>query len=178
MFMYMYLLLAALVVGMIAVASNPTPYFGALGLVVVAGVGCGILVGHGGSFLSLILFLIYLGGMLVVFAYSTALAAESYPEAWGSLSVVGYVIMYMLGVGLIAMYLGAGWYEGSWMVMNGTWGFSLVRGDMGGVAVMYSSGGWMVLMCAWGLLLTLLVVLELTRGHENVAMRLPHKLKR
>lgn len=80
---YLSFLMAALVGGMIAIASNPAPYFAALGLVVVAGVGCGILVSYGGSFLSLILFLIYLGGMLVVFAYSAALAAEPFPEAWG-----------------------------------------------------------------------------------------------
>lgn len=99
---FMFLLLIALVVGLVAVASNPTPYFAALGLVVAAGVGCGVLVGHGGSFLSLVLFLIYLGGMLVVFAYSAALAAEPFPEAWGSRSVLGYVLVYLLGVGLVA----------------------------------------------------------------------------
>lgn len=99
---FMFLLLIALVVGLVAVASNPTPYFAALGLVVAAGVGCGVLVGHGGSFLSLVLFLIYLGGMLVVFAYSAALAAEPFPEAWGSRSVLGYVSVYLLGVGLAA----------------------------------------------------------------------------
>lgn len=72
--------LFGLVGGLIAVASNPSPYFAALGLVVVAGLGCGALGGYGGPFLSLVLFLIYLGGMLVVFAYSAALAAEPYPE--------------------------------------------------------------------------------------------------
>ena len=77
----MCLLLFGLVLGLVAVASNPSPYFAALGLVVVSGMGCGVLVGHGGSFLSLVLFLIYLGGMLVVFAYSAALAAEPYPES-------------------------------------------------------------------------------------------------
>lgn len=76
----MFIFLLGLVIGLAAVASNPSPYFAALGLVVVAGIGCGVLVGHGGSFLSLILFLIYLGGILVVFAYSAALAAEPYPE--------------------------------------------------------------------------------------------------
>lgn len=77
----MSLFLFGLVIGLLAVASNPSPYFAAFGLVVVSGLGCGVLLGHGGSFLSLVLFLIYLGGMLVVFAYSAALAAEPYPES-------------------------------------------------------------------------------------------------
>nr|YP_010466492.1 NADH dehydrogenase subunit 6 [Opsarius pulchellus]UVF28251.1 NADH dehydrogenase subunit 6 [Opsarius pulchellus] len=168
---YLCLLLMGLVVGLIAVASNPTPYFGALGLVVVAGVGCGILIGCGGSFLSLVLFLIYLGGMLVVFAYSTALAAESYPEAWGSRSVVGYVMAYVFGVGSVATASWGGWYEGSWVVIDGSEGSSMLRGDVGGVAVMYSSGGGMLVICAWVLLLALFVVLELTRGLDCGALR-------
>ena len=98
----MSLLLFGLVLGLVAVASNPSPYFAALGLVVVAGLGCGVLVGHGGSFLSLVLFLIYLGGMLVVFAYSAALAAEPYPESWGSRPVAVSIIVYAAGVALIS----------------------------------------------------------------------------
>lgn len=76
----MTIFLIGLIVGLIAVASNPSPYFGALGLVLVAGMGCGVLVHFGSPFLAIVLFLIYLGGMLVVFAYSAALAAEPYPE--------------------------------------------------------------------------------------------------
>nr|YP_009679066.1 NADH dehydrogenase subunit 6 [Sinocyclocheilus huizeensis]QDF64294.1 NADH dehydrogenase subunit 6 [Sinocyclocheilus huizeensis]UXF58470.1 NADH dehydrogenase subunit 6 [Sinocyclocheilus huizeensis] len=168
---FMFLLLMALVVGLVAVASNPTPYFAALGLVVAAGVGCGILAGHGGSFLSLVLFLIYLGGMLVVFAYSAALAAEPFPEAWGNRSVLGYVAAYLLGVSLVAGFFWGGWYEGSWVVVDGLKEFSVLRGDIGGVAMMYSSGGVMLVICAWVLLLTLLVVLELTRGLSRGALR-------
>nr|BAO09051.1 NADH dehydrogenase subunit 6 [Tariqilabeo latius] len=168
---FMFLLLMALVVGLVAVASNPTPYFAALGLVVAAGVGCGVLVGHGGSFLSLVLFLIYLGGMLVVFAYSAALAAEPFPEAWGSRSVLGYVLIYLLGVSLVAGFFWGDWYEGSWVVVDGLKEFSVLRGDVSGVAVMYSSGGGMLVICAWVLLLTLLVVLELTRGLSRGALR-------
>lgn len=77
----LFLLFFCLVVGLAAVASNPSPYFGAAGLVVSAGVGCGVLVGFGSSFISLVLFLIYLGGILVVFAYSVALASDPFPEA-------------------------------------------------------------------------------------------------
>nr|YP_913638.1 NADH dehydrogenase subunit 6 [Chromobotia macracanthus]BAF41699.1 NADH dehydrogenase subunit 6 [Chromobotia macracanthus] len=165
------LLLMALIVGLVAVASNPAPYFAALGLVVAAGVGCGVLVGHGGSFLSLVLFLIYLGGMLVVFAYSAALAAEPFPEAWGDRSVVGYVLMYLLGVGLVIGLFWDGWYEGSWGVVDGLKEFSVLRGDTSGVAMMYSSGGGMLVICAWVLLLTLFVVLELTRGLSRGTLR-------
>nr|YP_009368791.1 NADH dehydrogenase subunit 6 [Sarcocheilichthys kiangsiensis]ARN58036.1 NADH dehydrogenase subunit 6 [Sarcocheilichthys kiangsiensis]ASL06238.1 NADH dehydrogenase subunit 6 [Sarcocheilichthys kiangsiensis] len=168
---FMFMLLVALIVGLIAVASNPTPYFAALGLVVAAGVGCGVLVGSGGSFLSLVLFLIYLGGMLVVFAYSAALAAEPFPEAWGSRSVVGYVLVYLLGVVLMGGVFWGGWYEGSWVIIDGLKEFSMLRGDVGGVAVMYSFGGMMLVICAWVLLLTLLVVLELTRGLSRGTLR-------
>lgn len=92
------LLLVGFVGGLVAVASNPSTYFAAFGLVMAAGTGCGVLFGHGSSFLSLVLFLIYLGGMLVVFAYSAALAADLYPESWGSQSVAIYVVGYVGGV--------------------------------------------------------------------------------
>ena len=101
----MCLFLLGLVLGLVAVASNPSPYFAALGLVVVAGIGCGVLVGHGGSFLSLVLFLIYLGGMLVVFAYSAALAAEPYPESWGSPAVVLYAAIYAVAAVSACIFL-------------------------------------------------------------------------
>nr|YP_009312176.1 NADH dehydrogenase subunit 6 [Enteromius fasciolatus]BAV71560.1 NADH dehydrogenase subunit 6 [Enteromius fasciolatus] len=168
---FMFMSLMALVVGLVAVASNPTPYFAAFGLVVAAGVGCGILVGHGGFFLSLILFLIYLGGMLVVFAYSAALAADPFPEAWGSRSVLGYVMVYLLGIGLVAGFFWGSWYEGSWVVADGLKELSILCSDMGGVAVMYSFGGEMLVICAWVLLLTLLIVLELTRGMGRGTLR-------
>nr|YP_009311747.1 NADH dehydrogenase subunit 6 [Nemachilichthys rueppelli]BAV70767.1 NADH dehydrogenase subunit 6 [Nemachilichthys rueppelli] len=165
------LLLMALIVGLVAVASNPAPYFAALGLVVAAGVGCGVLVSHVGLFYLWFYFLIYLGGMLVVFAYSAALAAEPFPEAWGDRSVVGYVLVYLLGVGLMVGLFWEDWYEGSWVVIDGLKEFSMLRGDISGVAVMYSSGGGMLIICAWVLLLTLFVVLELTRGLGRGALR-------
>nr|YP_005087862.1 NADH dehydrogenase subunit 6 [Hyperlophus vittatus]BAL43724.1 NADH dehydrogenase subunit 6 [Hyperlophus vittatus] len=165
------LMMVGLVLGLVAVASNPAPYFAALGLVVAAGAGCGMLVGHGGPFLSLVLFLIYLGGMLVVFAYSAALAAEPYPESWSDVSVLGYVLLYLLGVGAAALWFSEGWYESSLAVVDSYKEFFVFRGDMGGVALMYSFGGAMLVLCAWVLLVTLFVVLELTRGLSRGALR-------
>nr|YP_010957536.1 NADH dehydrogenase subunit 6 [Bothus robinsi]WMY90863.1 NADH dehydrogenase subunit 6 [Bothus robinsi] len=167
----MWLGLFLLVLGLVAVASNPSPYFAALGLVVVAGVGCGVLAAHGGSFLSLVLFLIYLGGMLVVFAYSAALAAEPYPETWGSRPVLtSMVALGAIALGISGSFWG-GWYQASWVGADEGGGFFVGRGDMGGVASMYASGGGLLVIGAGVLLLTLFVVLELTRGLSRGALR-------
>nr|YP_008758366.1 NADH dehydrogenase subunit 6 [Hasemania nana]BAO02261.1 NADH dehydrogenase subunit 6 [Hasemania nana] len=166
----LYLFLLGLMASLVAVASNPAPYFAALGLVMAAGVGCGILVGHGGSFLSLVLFLIYLGGMLVVFAYSAALAAEPYPKSWGDQSVFGYVLIYSLGVGGVGWLVREGWCEGSWFIMDEK-DFYVLRTESVGVALLFSSGGMLLVVGGLGLLLTLFAVLELTRGLSRGALR-------
>nr|YP_008593780.1 NADH dehydrogenase subunit 6 [Epinephelus merra]BAN83176.1 NADH dehydrogenase subunit 6 [Epinephelus merra] len=159
------------IVGAIAVASNPSPFFGALGLVAVAGVGCGVLVEFGSPFLALILFLIYLGGMLVVFAYSAALAAEPYPESWVDSTVLIYMACYTVGVVVVSSKFWHEWVGG----LSGSadeWGpFTVMRADHDGVAVMYSEGGWMLIVGAGVLLLTLFVVLELTRGLSRGTLR-------
>nr|YP_001491524.1 NADH dehydrogenase subunit 6 [Zebrasoma flavescens]UTJ93443.1 NADH dehydrogenase subunit 6 [Zebrasoma scopas]BAF80439.1 NADH dehydrogenase subunit 6 [Zebrasoma flavescens] len=167
----MSLFLCGLILGLVAVASNPSPYFAALGLVTVAGLGCGVLAGHGGSFLSLVLFLIYLGGMLVVFVYSVALAAEPFPESWGSQPVAMSAMVYVLWVMLAAGLCWGGWYGPSWLPADELGEFLVFRGDVGGVALMYSLGGEMLVVSAWVLLLTLFVVLELTRGLARGTLR-------
>ena len=68
------------VMGFVGFSSKPSPIYGGLGLIVSGGVGCGIVLNFGGSFLGLMVFLIYLGGMMVVSGYTTAMAAEQYPE--------------------------------------------------------------------------------------------------
>nr|YP_010383119.1 NADH dehydrogenase subunit 6 [Wallago attu]UEQ12386.1 NADH dehydrogenase subunit 6 [Wallago attu] len=170
MMYFLNLFLLCLVGGLVGVASNPAPYFAALGLAVAAGVGCGVLVGHGGSLVGLMLFLIYLGGMLVVFAYSAALAAEPFPETWGAGSVKVYLGAYLLGVGVAGWWFWGG-HGNSWVVVDEFKEFFIVRGDVGGVSLMYSVGGGMLVVCAWVLLLCLFVVLELTRGLSRGALR-------
>ncbi|NXG48297.1 NU6M oxidoreductase, partial [Psilopogon haemacephalus] len=66
------------VLGGLAVASNPSPYYGVMGLVFASIVGCGWLISLGVSLVGLVLFMVYLGGMLVVFVYSVSLAADPF----------------------------------------------------------------------------------------------------
>nr|YP_636917.1 NADH dehydrogenase subunit 6 [Lophiomus setigerus]UIP57068.1 NADH dehydrogenase subunit 6 [Lophius litulon]BAC23292.1 NADH dehydrogenase subunit 6 [Lophiomus setigerus] len=165
------LFLVSLIMGMVVVASNRSPYFAALGLVVVAGSSCGILVGCGGSFLPLVLFLIYLGGMLVVFAYSTALAAEPYPDGYLGGSPLVSMIMCLGAVGVLLVYLFGGRPHPLGRSVEEFGEFFIIRADVGGVAVVYSSGGEMLFLSGWVLLLTLFVVLELTRGLGRGVLR-------
>nr|YP_009678582.1 NADH dehydrogenase subunit 6 [Dicrurus hottentottus]QDI94250.1 NADH dehydrogenase subunit 6 [Dicrurus hottentottus] len=158
------------VLGGLAVASNPSPYYGVVGLVVASVAGCGWLASLGVSFVSLVLVMVYLGGMLVVFVYSVSLAADPYPESWVDLRVLGYG----LGMGLVVVVGVAisgvfGFYMEMGTVNNV--GLSLVRLDFSGVAMFYSLGAGFFLIAGWGLLLTLFVVLELVRGLSRGAIR-------
>nr|YP_009685671.1 NADH dehydrogenase subunit 6 [Scriptaphyosemion schmitti]QDU24436.1 NADH dehydrogenase subunit 6 [Scriptaphyosemion schmitti] len=156
--------LFGLILGLAAVASNPSPYFAALGLVVVAAAGCGVLASYGASFLSLILFLIYLGGMLVVFAYSAALAAEPYPESWGGGAVFSSVLFYAFLVGAAGLIAWEGGYLEMLEVAGEITEVYVLRGDTSGVGLIYSCGGWLLVLGGLVLLVTLFVVLEITRG--------------
>nr|YP_009720894.1 NADH dehydrogenase subunit 6 [Accipiter trivirgatus]QGM79653.1 NADH dehydrogenase subunit 6 [Accipiter trivirgatus] len=161
---------AAFVLGGLAVASNPSPYYGVVGLVLGAVVGCGWLVSLGVPFVGLVLFMVYLGGMLVVFVYSVCLAADLFPEAWMDWRVLGYgagmVLVVVVGVvvgGIEYWKVGVATVDGGGIFMG--------RLDFSGVAVFYSWGVWMFLVAGWGLLLTLFVVLELVRGLSCGAIR-------
>nr|YP_044776.1 NADH dehydrogenase subunit 6 [Smaug warreni]BAD24761.1 NADH dehydrogenase subunit 6 [Smaug warreni] len=158
------------IVGVVSVASNPAPYYGVVGLVWSALVGCCVLVLSGVSFLSLVLFMIYLGGMLVVFAYSVALASEPYPETWGNF---GVMVHFLGGMGLV--FVLAWWYlEGFNFDGLGAvevLGLSMVRVDLGGSVMLYSWGGWCLWLCGVSLLLALFVVLEVASGGRRGGLR-------
>nr|ANA07493.1 NADH dehydrogenase subunit 6 [Murina huttoni rubella] len=161
------------VIGFVGFSSKPSPIFGGVGLILSGGVGCGIVVNYGGSFLGLMVFLIYLGGMLVVFGYTTAMAMEQYPESWisnmvllGSL-IIGVImeflfVMYVLIDGELEVYIEFNTIE-DWVFYN--MGDSEVYSEeMMGVAALYSCGSWLVFVTGWSLLMGVVIILEITRG--------------
>nr|YP_009132528.1 NADH dehydrogenase subunit 6 [Pelophylax cypriensis]AKA55347.1 NADH dehydrogenase subunit 6 [Pelophylax cypriensis] len=152
-----------LLVGLLAVASNPSPYYAALGLVGGSGVGCLVLIKGGVSFLSLVLFLVYLGGMMVVFAYCAALVAEPYPEAWGSRVVMIYLIVYNF---LLLVFWGMQKEHGDTKLLYSGAGLEVVHGEWWGIGNLLCDGGWVLFFGGWALLLTLFVALEVVRGYK------------
>nr|YP_009632689.1 NADH dehydrogenase subunit 6 [Rheodytes leukops]QBX97549.1 NADH dehydrogenase subunit 6 [Rheodytes leukops] len=154
-----------LVFWMIGVASNISPYYGILSLLMGSVCGCGVLVWKGGSFISLVLFLIYLGGMLVIFAYSATLVLEPFPTALANWEGVVNVFNYVLLV-VVLMFVGSD----LWCAvdfgdkMSDSDGLLVVRVDYVGVSLFYYLGCVVFLVAGVGLLLTLFVVLVLIRG--------------
>nr|AHG32646.1 NADH dehydrogenase subunit 6 [Glandirana tientaiensis] len=157
----------SLLVGLLAVASNPSPYYAALGLGGGSGIGCLMLAKGGVSFLSLVLFLVYLGGMMVVFAYCAALVAEPYPEAWGS-----RVVMIYLGVyNFLLLVVWVVQKQGEVKVTVFEGGSEAVNNEWWGVGDVLCHGGWVLFLGGWALLLVLIVVLEVVRGNWGGALR-------
>ena len=77
---YISVLSLLFLTGCLGLALKPSPIYGGLELIVSGFVGCLMVLGFGGSFLGLIVFLIYLGSIMVVFGYTTAIATEEFPE--------------------------------------------------------------------------------------------------
>nr|AWQ65118.1 NADH dehydrogenase subunit 6 [Cynoglossus nanhaiensis] len=166
-----YIALLTMVVGLAAVTAHPSPYFGSLSLVVVSAASCVLLMGYGGVFLSLIMLLVYLGGMLVVFAYTTALAADSFPFILTYPGVFKYWWLYILTAVICFMkYSNVELFSG-WDLFYEFEGFGISEPDARGMALMYFDIGVLLITSGWMLLLTLFVVLELTRGHSRGPLR-------
>nr|APC60561.1 NADH dehydrogenase subunit 6 [Carterodon sulcidens] len=170
-----YVLSVMFVLGFISFSVKPSPVYGGLALVVSGGVGCGIILSCGGSFLGLVVFLVYLGGMMVVFAYTTAMAMEQYPESWSS----NMVVWFTLFLGALFEFVLLYWwvkYEhlevlvdcygmGEWVIYDvegGNAGF--FSEDPAGVAAIYSYNYWLMFVAGWSLFTCIFVVLEITRA--------------
>lgn len=144
-----FILSTIFVVSFVGFSSKPSPIYGGLGLIVGGGVGCGIVMSFGGSFLGLMVFLIYLGGMLVVFGYTTAMATEQYPEVWVSNKVVlgsfvfglvmeAVVVLSVLkgeGLGVMLEFSGIG----DWVIYD-VGDSGVISKEVVGVAALYSYG--------------------------------------
>nr|YP_009414310.1 NADH dehydrogenase subunit 6 [Mirza zaza]AIW64387.1 NADH dehydrogenase subunit 6 [Mirza zaza] len=168
-----FLLSSIFVLGFMSFSSKPSPIYGGVGLIISGAVGCSMIMEFGVSFMGLMVFLIYLGGMLVVFGYTTAMATEEYPETWGSSIViwgallVGIMMELLLMVWLSdhdgeEMMVGFNSLE-SWVMFMDE-GLHVIREDSFGVATLYGYASWFMVVAGWALFVSVLIVMEIIRG--------------
>ncbi|YP_659484.1 NADH dehydrogenase subunit 6 (mitochondrion) [Rhinopithecus roxellana] len=170
----LFLFSMLLIMGFVGFSSKPSPIYGGLALVISGVIGCIIILNYGGTYMGLMMFLIYLGGMMVVFGYTTAMAIEEYPEAWVSgWEVLGSLLTgLMMEVGLILWVLDCNELVvvinlnsmGDWVIFEGE-GPGLIREDSIGAGALYDYGRWLVVVVGWTLFVGVYVVIEITRGN-------------
>lgn len=156
--MIIYLSLVCLLVGRTLVFYSLSPYYSALGLVVVSISGCISLSLIGGSFIALVLLLVYMGGMLVVFAYSSAISAERFPSVRNIREVIG----------LSAFF--SSWVFLSFDNLNETRKCSstIIRNEgVLGRRIFYKDGRVLVVLGVFILFIVLVGALIISRGAEN-----------
>nr|YP_009414154.1 NADH dehydrogenase subunit 6 [Neotoma mexicana]ASN66847.1 NADH dehydrogenase subunit 6 [Neotoma mexicana] len=171
---YIYILSSLVALGCLGTSLKPSPIYGGLCLIISGCSGCLAVLGFGGSFLGLMVFLIYLGGMMVVFGYTTAMAAEEYPETWvSSWLVFGILIMSIfMEVGMVYAVDDDNVVEtvlgfsslGGWVVYDSD-ELGLMGEGGAGVAALYSCSAWLMVVSGWTLLMGVFIIIEITRGN-------------
>nr|YP_010596287.1 NADH dehydrogenase subunit 6 [Tropiometra macrodiscus]WAJ60712.1 NADH dehydrogenase subunit 6 [Tropiometra macrodiscus] len=159
-----YLLLIIILFGSSLVFYSISPYFSALGLVIVSISGCLILSNIGISFLAFILLLIYMGGMLIVFIYSSAITNDRFPI----ISNINEIIILSLITTFWTITL----------INNNNWNNLNINNNLsssidieGSSYLFHSSMIIFFLLAGYILLITLIAVLNISQNNENSSLR-------
>ena len=168
---YISVLSLLFLTGCLGLALKPSPIYGGLGLIVSGFVGCLMVLGFGGSFLGLIVFLIYLGGIMVVFGYTTAIATEEFPETWGSNWMAFSILVVGVSMELLIMYMLSYYSEvelvnfdslNDWLIYEIDDVGVMLEGGIG-VAAIYSCATWIIVVAGWSLFAGIFIIIEITR---------------
>nr|YP_004300405.1 NADH dehydrogenase subunit 6 [Crocodylus johnsoni]ADQ52682.1 NADH dehydrogenase subunit 6 [Crocodylus johnsoni] len=168
-----FLLCCLMMASVVLVASGVAIHYGVVSLLFAAMFGSGLLAMGGGSFMPLVVLLIYLGGLLVVFAFCVGFTDDKYCEFWGAWGskVSAYVCGVGLGIGGYCVYDSA-WAAvlGCFVDAVGTWSGD-VSDEFLGVGLFYSSGWGLLILSGWALLVVLFTIMALVRGRHRGALR-------
>nr|NP_008392.1 NADH dehydrogenase subunit 6 [Florometra serratissima]AAD05083.1 NADH dehydrogenase subunit 6 [Florometra serratissima] len=159
-----YILVISLLFGSSLVFYSISPYFSALGLVTVSISSCLILSHLGISFLAFILLLIYMGGMLIVFIYSNALTNDRFPIISNINEI--FTLSFFLIFWTIFLLNNQNWNN-----INNNTNLSSSINIEGASYLFHISMAPFFLLAGYILLITLIAVLDISRGIENSTLR-------
>nr|QNH68826.1 NADH dehydrogenase subunit 6 [Bothrops diporus] len=166
MFMVEYLLYFILVLvffGAVVLGFTTVPYRGVISLMIISFFCCAAVAVMGRTYAALVMYIVYLGGLVVVFGYCVSVEKGGEVGAgagglWYFLVLVGVGVL----VGVMGLISGGG---GQGLLVYFGWE-DLVCLETNGYGVFYYGGGVGLMVCAWGLIVVLfsvLVVLGWTR---------------
>nr|YP_010634233.1 NADH dehydrogenase subunit 6 [Ptyas korros]WBQ42972.1 NADH dehydrogenase subunit 6 [Ptyas korros] len=147
-FILVFLVLSVVGLGLVSV-----PYHGVIALMGVSFFCCVFMVVLGRTFMALVMYIVYLGGLVVVFGYCVSVEKG---DAVGSKSFVKYFIVCVFVLLVILWWLFAGGVDG--FLVYESWE-DLVCLEVNGGSVLYFLGGVGLVVCSWGLLVVLFSIL-------------------
>nr|QOI72741.1 NADH dehydrogenase subunit 6 [Gloydius saxatilis changdaoensis] len=166
MFMVEYLLYFILVLmffGVVVLSFTAVPYQGVISLMGISFFCCVCMVMMGRTYAALVMYIVYLGGLVVVFGY--CVSVEKGSEVVVGTSGSWYLFVFM-GVGVVVCVLllifGG---SGQGLLIYPEWE-DWVCLEINGYGVFYCEGGAGLVVCAWGLVVALfsvMVILSWTR---------------
>nr|YP_003540680.1 NADH dehydrogenase subunit 6 [Hypsiglena jani texana]ACD77486.1 NADH dehydrogenase subunit 6 [Hypsiglena jani texana] len=147
--------LVFVVFGVLVLGVTVVPYQGVVALMGVSFVCCIFMVMLGRTFAALVMYIVYLGGLIVVFSYCVSVEKDEV-DVYG---VVGFkyfvILLFVLVVGFLWWVL-VGEVGGLLVYVN--WE-DLVCLEVNGSSVFYFGGGVGLMVCSWGLLVVLFSIL-------------------
>nr|ACF60265.1 NADH dehydrogenase subunit 6 [Deinagkistrodon acutus] len=159
----LYFVLALVFFGAVVLSFAVVPYQGVISLMGISFFCCIVMVMMGRTYVALVMYVVYLGGLVVVFGYCVSVekgegvaAGDSgfwYVSVFMGVSVGVCVLMFILGGGGQGLLVYSGWED--WVCL-----------EVNGHSVFYYEGGVGLMVCAWGLVVTLfsvMVILSWTR---------------
>nr|YP_448776.1 NADH dehydrogenase subunit 6 [Phanogenia gracilis]AAY51834.1 NADH dehydrogenase subunit 6 [Phanogenia gracilis] len=161
--MNIYISIILTLLGTSLVFYSLSPYFSALGLVIVSISSCLILLQTGMNFLALIILLVYMGGMLIVFIYSSALSAERFP----TISNINEIITLCLFILFWNIIL---FENNNWNSVNNTNISNSI--SIEGASYLFSPTMiWFFLFAGYILLISLIAVLNISQENESGSLQ-------
>nr|QXQ00017.1 NADH dehydrogenase subunit 6 [Neocucumis proteus] len=157
-----YIFILLILLGSTMVFYSFSPYYAAFGLMLSSVFGCMILGFCGFSFLAMVLLLIYVGGMLVVFVYSSALSAERFPVVSNLVEVFFLFLLISFWVWIIF---------DSFLYSGLSFGGFISFEDLSVLSVLYDGGGFYLLVGGLALLVVLVVALVVSYSFSLISLR-------
>nr|QDX18063.1 NADH dehydrogenase subunit 6 [Bothriechis lateralis]QDX18064.1 NADH dehydrogenase subunit 6 [Bothriechis lateralis] len=159
----LYFILTLVFFGVSILGLTSVPYQGVISLMGVSFFCCIAMVVMGRTYAALVMYIVYLGGLVVVFGY--CVSVEKGGD--GVVGVNGFWYFFVLAgvvmvVGALVLILGGG---GQGLSLYSGWE-GWVCLEVNGYGVFYCGGGAGLVVCAWGLVVALfsvLVILGWTR---------------
>lgn len=162
------LVVTCMVVGAVVLSTTPVSYYGVVALMGLVFLCCVVMVSMGRTFAALVTFIVYLGGLVVVFSYCISVEKDV-EDVLKVFSSKVFVFLFVC-VGAIACLCVVFIFGlGEWLVVLGQDCFVCV--EVNGFGVLYSCGGAGLMVCSWGLFVTLFSILIVLSWHRRGGLR-------